>query len=161
MKLADVILRELRAGLMVSEVRGAPPRDVEAEAEILSAVVDGRVSCSELRPLGSEHFYSRFYAAVWEAAQQVAPGDIAGLRAALTTAGWRGELHDELFTIWAGQPFVLLPRLREHVRKLMELWARRELIRVLQQADAELRVGAINADGVRARLEQHFKAVLG
>jgi hypothetical protein len=58
-------------------------------------------------------------------------------------------------------PFAVATTLRKHVATIMNHWLERELIRTMQQLDAELRVGAITHDGARARLRQHFTETAG
>lgn len=129
-----------------------PICDVEAEAEVISAVLDGRVTTGELAPLRENHFYSLFYGAVWRAAETAAPGDVVAVRAALVAAGWRGELDTELFTALYGQPFALLPRLRALAGRIVELSTCRDLVENLQRIAFELSIGVLDASGARARL---------
>ena len=160
MSFRDAITRELRASLLMMEPAPRPPADLDAEGEVLSAIIDGRVTREELAPLDSRHFYSDLNRAIWDAAKLVAPGDAVGLRAALDTAGWRGELNHELLTLWSAQPWVSVQRLRESVTVLIELWARRELIAEMRRLDRQICAGVVSANEGRARLERRLREVL-
>src|SRR5262245_26766036 len=106
----------------------APPYDTDAEAEVLSARLDGHATEAELAPLEAKHFYSHLHQAVWCSARECAPGDLDGVHRGLVARGYRGKLDEELFRLELCQPWVSLPRLRGHVARIVELWTRRELV---------------------------------
>jgi DNA excision repair protein ERCC-4 len=138
-----------------------PPCDLDREAEILSAVLCAHVTTAELAPLEGRHFYADRNRGFWEAARDNAPGDLEGVARALHTRGWRGGVATDLEVLTTQVPFCLLPRLREHVRALIELWGRRQVLEAVSAADAALRGRELGADAVRRNLEARFREVLG
>lgn len=68
----------------------------------------------------------------------------------------RGPVLEDLTIIRDTTPFTHPSFLRQNVTTIMRRWLERELIRTMQEIDAELRVGALTHDGARRRLREHF-----
>ncbi|MEP7049451.1 MAG: DnaB-like helicase N-terminal domain-containing protein [Pseudomonadota bacterium] len=154
--LAETIAYEMRGAIMQlpREIVPMPaPADLDIEQEILSALLCGHVTTDELKPLESRHFYSRFNQRLFEFLVASAERDLQAITDALPC---RGPVLEELTIIRDATPFACLPTLHKHIRTVMDRWLERELIRTMQEVDAELRVGALTHDGARARLRQHF-----
>lgn len=148
MSLADriqkTIRHEMRAVGLVAEPAQPLPCDIDAEAEILSALLAGDVDHRYLAPLDAKHFYAKIHAAIWEAARDVAQSDLVGVRSALIARGWVGALEAELLQLLDAQPWRSRARLRELAERVIELSKRRALIAQLQRLEADLRTDRIS-----------------
>jgi len=154
--LTDVVAEEMRAAVMMlprEELPQAAPHDLDAEQEILSALLCDHVTTDELKPLTPQHFYSRFNQFLYQVLLNVPERDLQKLTDLLDV---RGPVLEELTTIRDATPFCSLQTLRKHVATLVERSLERELIRVMQKIDAELRVGSLARDEARIRLRKHF-----
>lgn len=162
-RVAQVIRHELHAAALTRAAESwlPEPCDLDVEGEVLSAVLNGDVTTTELQPLLSRHFFAHINQAIWEAALDAPPGDLETIHRSLVARGWRGALGDEIETLVLKQPFCSLSRLRGHVVKLMNLWSQRELIGLMQQIDADMRRGVLTADEARRRFDARAREVLG
>jgi hypothetical protein len=142
----ETIQRELRlAGLFTDrEPKVFPPHNLDAEAELCSAVLCGHAKTTEFAVRASD-FYSVILAHVWIAVEAVAvlelePTNRVILRA-LSESGYRGaEIEHELQQLrW--QPFCLESRLHEHARKITELARRRDLMESIENLRRDLANG--------------------
>jgi replicative DNA helicase len=137
--ISAVLPRELRAIGLVSDPPQPLPTDIDAEAEVLSAILSGDIACADLAPLAAEHFYAVIHQAVWNAAKTVKPGDVEAVYVNLTAAGWTGAIDAELEQLTSAQPWRSRAVLKEQAARVVELAKRRELIRKLQRMEADLR----------------------
>lgn len=145
-EVVEVVRRELRlAGLFTERDFGPhPPRDVDAESELCSAVLCGDFKTKDFAVRASD-FYSVILAHVWVALEAVTelelePTDRVVL-ATLAENGYRGlELVTELKNLRT-QPFCLESRLLTHAQRITELARRRELISSLQKLTLDLSNG--------------------
>jgi hypothetical protein len=136
------------------------PCDLRAEEAVLSAVLSGRVKPAELAPLEGGHFYGDFHRELWVAVAELERcADIDAVVERLALKGIRGSVMNEVEAIRDLTPFAILTTLRAHVARLLELAARRELIREIQELDVGLRVGTNDVASARARLAAFFRKV--
>jgi replicative DNA helicase len=152
--LRDVVRAELRAVGLTAEPFQPLPADLDAEGEILSALLEGDVTHAFLAPLEGGHFYSLIHAAIWNAAKDVAPGDLVAVRAGLVSRGWVGALDQELLQLADRQPWRSRERLREQAERVIELAKRRKLIRALQRIEADLRTDRLSVVDAGERLRE-------
>ncbi|HEY5373887.1 MAG TPA: DnaB-like helicase N-terminal domain-containing protein [Polyangiaceae bacterium] len=154
--LCRVVAHEMRGVALTlprEDVKPAGPHDYDAEQDVLSALLCEHTTIEALAPLETRHFYSTFNQHLFAALAASSERDLQAITDALET---RGPVLEELTIIRDGTPFASAPRLREHVNTIMARWLERELIRTMQQLDAELRVGAITVDGAKLRLREFF-----
>jgi replicative DNA helicase len=146
------VRREIRAAGLVNvpSANCPPPCDLDAEGEILSALLDAHATQDELKPLAGRHFYSIPHQQIWEAIAECPPGDVDRICQCLATRGWRGAISDELDWLLLHQPWICLRRLRAHVPRLIELADRRELIERLHTLQIQLSAGDMTAAEARA-----------
>jgi replicative DNA helicase len=167
MSIADRVCRAVReeireCGLLREHRPYMPiPCDLDAEGEILSAILDGHVTQAELAPLSAKHFYADINSAVWMAVENATPGDLMQVIAFLKTRGYRGDLEREIENLELHQPWVSVPRLKQHGSRLMELWARRQLVALVRSLEVDLCHGNATADEARRRFEARAREVLG
>jgi len=135
------------------EVTPAAPHDLDAEQGVLSALLCGHTTIDALKPLESSHFYGHFNQRLFNVLCWSPERDLERIADLLNIGG---PVIDELTTIRDATPFAVRATLRAHVMTIVDRWRERELIRAMQQIDAELRVGALNHAGARARLREHF-----
>lgn len=154
MNLRDVIRTELRAVGLTAEPFQPLPADLDAEGEVLSALLDGDVTHAFLAPLEGAHFYSLIHSAIWDAAKDAAPGDLIAVRAGLVSRGWVGALEQELLQLADRQPWRSRARLREQADRIIELAKRRKLIRVLQGIEADVRTDRLSVAAAFEKLRE-------
>lgn len=145
--ISAVLPRELRAIGLVSEPALPLPTDLDAEAEVLSAVLSGDVLCADLAPLAADHFYALLHQAVWTAAQTVTPGDLEAVYLHLVSSGWVGAIDDELEQLTVAQPWRSTLAVKQQAARIVELAKRRELIVKLQRMEADLRSDRLTVAG--------------
>lgn len=153
-KIRKTVRDELRAAGLLAEPAQPLPTDLDAEGEVLSAVIGGEILCSDLRPLSAQHFYSTLHQAIWRAAEDVAPGDLEGIYTHLTAAGWIGAIDDELEVLALTQPSRSKPMLRTQADRIIELSRRRDLIRRLQRLEADLRTDRVTEPEAKEALRE-------
>ncbi|HET7540687.1 MAG TPA: DnaB-like helicase N-terminal domain-containing protein [Polyangiaceae bacterium] len=135
------------------DVKPVGPHDGDSEQVVLSALLCGHATIEDVKPLEARHFYSTFNARLFGVLCTSAERELPAL---IDLLDMRGPVLEELTLIRDASPFVCVPLLSVEVAKILDRWLERELIRVMQELDAQLRVGAITHDGARARLRQHF-----
>lgn len=127
-----------------------PPHDIDAEASILSNMLDGGVVSGELAPLSRRHFFLPFHEMLF-----VVLGYLEGL--AITTeavcdgikaAGFKGPFEKEVETIWYGQPYLSTPRILELSDRVISLWEARRLLGTMKLLEIKLRLGQTTAHQV-------------
>lgn len=148
--LRDEVRREIRTcALFDGPARFTlpPPNDLEAEREVLEALLCGRVRCDGLGQLCAADFYSPSYAAFFAAIlalEPVEPGDkspsIEAIVAVLEKQAICGvELLDELHVVRDGTPACMWP---ERAAWRVVLAARkRELCACMSRIDGAARLG--------------------
>jgi replicative DNA helicase len=157
-----VIAHEMRAlGLLSEPVPAIPlPFDVAVEAEVVSAILSGHVKPSELAPLRAGHLFDRIHAYAFRAAELLeSRGETINVEAValqLEAVEVRGRIRQLLTIVEVCTPAACMPVLRRHVAWLVELAARRELIGVLLEVEAGLRVGSTTCDAARACIVNYF-----
>lgn len=159
--LRHIVQQELRVAGGLYDPSEPLPADLDAEAECVAAIIDGHATHTDLPFLKSEHFYSHILGAIWKAAEGAPAGDLEAVKQNLIAAGWRGALEEEIERSAFLQPFRSLSVLRENMNTILELYARRELIKRLQKAATDLRKGVVSADQARRELERWAKSTLG
>jgi replicative DNA helicase len=154
--LQTTIEHEMRGCAMTlsrEDVRPTGPHNSDIEQEILSALLCGHTTVETLEPLESRHFYSNFNQHLFAALTTTAELDLQALADLLDM---RGPVLEELATIKDATPFAAAATLRKHVATIMDRWRERELIREMQQIDAELRTAGLTVDDARKRLREFF-----
>jgi len=146
-------MRGVALTLPREDVKPAGPHDSDAEQDVLSALLCEHTTPEALAPLEARHFYSTFNQHLFTLLGTTTERD---LQALVDLLDMRGPVLEELATIRDATPFTGPARLRQHVNTLLDRWHERELIRTMQQLDAELRVGAITVDGAKLRLREFF-----
>jgi hypothetical protein len=160
-ELREALKREVRlCGLVLEPLPALPPPiDLDAESEILSAVLTGYVRTYELEPLARDHFYSHIHGAIWAAATEVVePGDLDAIRQNLITMGWRGALEDELHLVRDATPWASLTRCRQLGQLLIELAKQRSLLERLKRIDIGLRTGELDRGSAQRLLSAEVAA---
>lgn len=155
------VRHEIRAAALVTEPRPClpPPAAVDAEAEVISALLEGHCSVADLAPLEAQHFYGRFHREVFEAISLLGPKalDLDVLARLLTDRGIAGPVRDELEQLRDAQPFASAERLCQHVRTILDRWRERQFLALLQCIDLEVRTGVLSVDGSKPRLREFFQ----
>lgn len=137
----------------ITTERGAP-HDHDLECAIISAVLTGTVQAAELA-ISADDFWADFNRLLWP--ELLAAKDATDLHALIAASAIAGPLFDELETLRDGQPFFVRSRVDDACFRVRELAAQRRLIAVMQGIDAELRIGARDVKGARARLSEFFR----
>ena len=154
------IRHEIRAAALVSEPRPSlpPPSDLDAEAEVLSALLEGHCSVADLAPLEARHFFGRFHSEVFEALTLLSDraSDLESVAELLTDRGIVGPVVDELEQLRDAQPFASSDRLCQHVRTILDRWRERRFLELLGSIDLEVRTGVLSVDGAKPRLREFF-----
>jgi replicative DNA helicase len=156
------VAHEIRAAGLLRGERSPlpPPCDIDAEAEILSALLCGDRITHDFHPLQGEHFYSRINLEIFEALQALEHrGELPALDVVareLHDRGVRGPVREELECLRDAQPFRLLADLRRGVGRIMDRWRERQFLAVMQSIDMQIRTGQLDVDGARRRLEEFF-----
>jgi replicative DNA helicase len=154
-QIEQTVQREIRQAGLIHESNPwlPPPCDVDAESEIVSALLSGYVRADEL-PLSRKDFYTDVLGAIFEATIDVAPGDLEGVRTKLITMGWRGALDDELKLVAFTQPWASLARVRHLAGLVVELAAQRKLLDEIERVDRGLRIGELDRQCARRLLAE-------
>jgi replicative DNA helicase len=157
-QLLSDVRREIRlAGMAREPLPLLPlPNDMDAEGEILSALLADDMTISDLAPLASGHFYADLHRAVWDAIAECGPGNVDAVERFMTTRGRGAGLARELATLAFTQPWRSHERLREKAAKLIDLAEQRQLIEVMQRVDLGLRAGTLDMAGALERLAGVF-----
>jgi len=155
-ELVRVVREEMRGCALTlsrEDVRPTGPHNLDAEQEILSALLCEHATFESLKPLESRQFYAHFNQKLFAFLSENPERDLQLVADGLNMCG---PLLEELTTIRDCSLFAGSATLAKHVSTVMNHWLERELIQVMQHIDAELRVGALTHDGARARLRAHF-----
>lgn len=152
---AEVVRRELREGLLFigPESNGQPPpNDVQAEYQVISSLLEGRVDSADLE---ARDYYLPLHREVVSAHQalrktkdEVSAEDVAAYLHDVREC--QGPILAELLRLRDGVPYCLRPQ--DMVRAVHEAARCRRLSFFLRDLDAELRDGRVTADEAIQRL---------
>ncbi len=152
------IIAELRAMSIISEPRpDLPlPNDVDIEAELVAAVLEGYATPGELAPLVENHFYSRILGEIFCAADAVLASGIPlsdeAILDALEAGGVVGDCAYELQTLRLSTPASTSQKiLRQQTERILELWRQRQAIAQLDRIVWSIRCGELAADAALKR----------
>lgn len=156
--LADVVRREIRTcAVFDAPARPTlpPPHDLDAEREVLEAVLSSRVLVRDLSPLAWSDFYSPSYSAFFRASallENPARGvSLESVSRVLESQGLVGpELLDELHALRDGTPVCSRPKAA--AARVILAARRRELCACMARVDGALRVGCEPPAEDRARV---------
>ncbi|HMJ14821.1 MAG TPA: hypothetical protein VK524_25590 [Polyangiaceae bacterium] len=154
---------ELRTAGLVNEPapRWPEPHDDDAEQEILAAVLSGDVLPADLAPLRGQHFRAHIKQQAFAAADALAvfgaPVTVEAIVELLTHEGYSREaVRSELELARDATPFLCRSTLQQRGERVIELWRQRQLIGVMSEVDAQLRVGVLTHEGAKLRLREYF-----
>jgi hypothetical protein len=165
-QVVPALQRECRTAVLFSEpvTRLPDPHDDDAEQELLSAVLSGEVHPSELDPLRAEHFRAHIKQQTFAAADALtifgASVTVPAVTELLVQEGYNHTaVQSELELIRDATPFLCRATLQERVQRVIELWQLRQLLRVMDEIAAHVRVGQLTHAGAKARLREYFMGV--
>jgi hypothetical protein len=121
------------------------PYCMDAEGEILSAILNGHVPPGFHPKLKPEHFYSEINQRIFRAASRGAV-DREALARKAAAAGYRGRVGEYLDILLYAQPFVDEKRLLERAEFLLALHWRRRAIDALKTQLLRLQAGALDPE---------------
>lgn len=150
----EVVQREMAAAVLRLSAPERRPTlsDLDAEGEVLCALLNNHCTPSELAPLQPKHFFGRFNSRVavicWTSDERD-PERIADKLAAIGTLG---PVAAEIAVLRDSTPLACRPALARQAVRLVELWDRRRLLALLRAVELELVHEVIGADEARRRL---------
>ncbi|HEY3234570.1 MAG TPA: hypothetical protein VGJ84_07625 [Polyangiaceae bacterium] len=145
--------RELPTGIHLRRHRHEPPpHDIDAELDMLSAVLSGQITAAETH-LSPEVFYDPAHARLWALALDWGP-DLPETVAMVTERGAVTPLERALTELTVCQPYRLRSALLGAAGRLREAHAKRVLILALELEAAKLRAGLCSAVETRRVLER-------
>lgn len=157
--ITEAVRREIREAAIFGEpmVQIPLPNDMDAEQELLSALLCGHVTVASLKPLNQGHFYGHFNQSAYVAIESLElagePVTVGAVFEIMQDIGLKGPLGEELTRIAECTPFLHPKRLRQGVDRVIEMAERRELIRKMQLVDRMLRSDETTLERAREYLE--------
>jgi replicative DNA helicase len=134
------IIREELIGISPHE--HPPPCNLDAEGEVLSAILCGHLAHAHVPDLEPSHFYSMLNGRIFNATLHTV--NLATIAKAAEKQGFRGPLHDYLVELRDGIPYADLVRCRALADEIIECKHKRDLITKLQEVNAGLRAGRLS-----------------
>lgn len=156
-RLGERLERAVSERLVLLEPGERPPHDAETESWVVGALLDRIVELADLSPLCPQHFAVPWVRTAIEVLATPGSG-LPEVRARLTELGYPATAYTELQSVADCSPIVPVEVVRQWSTRLVELWRRRELIRVCHRVAAGLAVDVMDFDAAVAELRS---AVVG